>query len=89
MALVLIAAFLVGVFLFSPHFPRWLGRIPRYVHAIALAVGLIAGIILWYVGDLPARLPARLAILIVPIAAVYYFYLRMGESSRATTPRDS
>src|SRR5215471_9296821 len=75
MALVLVAAFLVGVFLFS-HYPRWLGRVPRHVHAIALAVGVIAGSILWRAGALPVRLAARLAIFVIPVAAVHYFYFQ-------------
>src|SRR5215831_18135356 len=87
MALILVAVFLVGVFLFSPRYPRWLG--PRHVHAIALAVGVIAGGIPWRSGTMPARVPARLATLVVPIAAVYYFYFRMGESSRAPSMPDS
>ena len=88
MTLVLVAAFLVGVFLFS-HYPRWLGRVPRHVHAIALAVGVIAGSILWRAGALPVLLAARLAIFVIPVAAVYYFYFQTGESSRAPGPRNA
>jgi len=55
-------------------------RIPRYVHAMAIAVGAIAAAILWRTGSLPANPFMKAVGVLIPPGAVYFFYLQSRTS---------
>jgi hypothetical protein len=54
--------------------------IPRYVHVIAIGVGVIAAVILWLGGALHSTPSMNTLGVLIPPGAVYFFYSR----SRAT-----
>src|SRR5262245_15165219 len=63
-------------------------HVPRYVHIVAVAVGAVSALILWRAGGLYAGGVRNAITLLVPSAAIYYFFFQSGaqHASRDSEP---